>query len=151
MEIGIRRMEYGDLEQVAALEQVIFSEPWSKKDFEQELSEPEHRYLVASGEDGTICGYCGYWGVAGEGQIYNVAVREEIRGRGIGKRMLLELLREGEAQGLTAFTLEVRAGNEPAIRLYHGLGFADAGIRRNFYSKPQEDALIMWCHMARSV
>ena len=73
-----------------------------------------------------------------------MAVKKELRGKGIAKRMLEELLRAGRARGALAFLLEVRAGNAPAIHLYEGLGFEQAGLRRNFYEKPREDAIIMW-------
>lgn len=142
--ITVRRMEYLDLDGVAALEQEIFTEPWTWADFERELSKPDSCYLVAAAEDGEILGYCGLWNVSGEGQIYNVAVREESRGQGIARKMMERLLAEGRACGVSAFTLEVRAGNIPAIRLYHSLGFADAGLRPGFYAKPTEDAQIMW-------
>lgn len=143
-EIRIRRMTADDISQVAALEAIVFSEPWSLADFQKEAETPEHCYLVAVEEDGLLLGYCGCWEVAGEGQIYNVAVREESRGLGIGKKLLAELLRQETERGIREFTLEVRADNEPAIRLYHSLGFEDAGIRKNFYTKPTADALIMW-------
>lgn len=139
----IRRMQEEDLAQVCELENAIFSEPWSEKSFADSMKKPENCYLVVE-EAGEILGYCGLWGVAGEGQICNVAVRPTVRNQGIAKAMLAELIREGDAAGLTAYTLEVRVSNLPAIRVYHGLGFEDAGVRKNFYTKPQEDALIMW-------
>ena len=139
----IRRMSEEDLVQVCELEQQIFSEPWSRQSFADSMKKTENIYLVVE-EQGQILGYCGLWGVAGEGQICNVAVRETARNRGVAKAMLGELLRIGNEAGLTAYTLEVRVGNAPAITVYHALGFEDAGIRKNFYSKPQEDALIMW-------
>lgn len=139
----IRRMQEMDLEQVCELEQAIFPDPWSKKSFADSMQRPENCYLVVE-EDGLVLGYCGLWGVAGEGQICNVAVRESVRNRGVAKAMLAELIREGDAAGLTAYTLEVRVSNAPAIKVYHDLGFADAGVRKNFYTKPTEDAIIMW-------
>lgn len=138
----IRRMTEADLDQVTALEQVIFSDPWTRADFEAEVAAEGHCYLVAE-EAGEVLGYCGYWGVAGEGQIFNVAVRPESRGLGIGRQMMEALMAQGRKEGLTEFTLEVRIGNEAAIRLYHSLGFEDVGIRRRFYQKPVEDALLM--------
>lgn len=140
----IRRMTMDDTVQVAALEEIVFSEPWSLADFQKEAETPDHCYLAAFDKNGALLGYCGCWEVAGEGQIYNVAVREESRGLGIGKVLLTELLRQETERGIREFTLEVRADNEPAIRLYHSLGFEDAGIRKNFYTKPTADALIMW-------
>jgi ribosomal-protein-alanine N-acetyltransferase len=82
--------------------------------------------------------------IAGEGNITNVAVDMALRNRGIGTRMLRYLIGEGEQKGLSAFTLEVRAGNAAAIHVYEKLGFRSEGIRPNFYEKPVEDAVIMW-------
>ena len=70
-------------------------------------------------------------------------MKPEFRGRGIAKALLQELFRVGEARGAWVFLLEVRAGNQAAIRLYEGQGFQNMGLRRNFYEKPREDAVIM--------
>ena len=140
----IRRLREEDAAEVAAIEAATFSEPWSLESFIKEANEKDHIYLVAEGDDGSILGYCGCWIVACEGQIYNVAVKESERGRGLGKKLMESLITECESRGVTAFTLEVRAGNEPAKALYHSLGFTDAGVRKNFYELPTEDAIIMW-------
>ena len=142
-DITIRKIRKEDVEEIAVIERATFSEPWSAEDFLNEVDKEGHCYIAAFAE-GKVAGYCGYWNVAGEGQIFNVAVREDLRGKGIGRALMTELLAEGEGEGIKAFTLEVRAGNAPAIGLYHSLGFEDAGIRRNFYTKPDEDAIIMW-------
>lgn len=139
----IRKMRREDLEQVVQLEAAIFSEPWSRRGFEDSMDKPDNLYLVCE-EQGEILAYCGLWGVAGEGQICNVAVKPEARNRGIAFRMLTELIHQGNDMGLDSYTLEVRAGNQAAVRVYHKLGFQDAGVRKGFYSKPAEDALIMW-------
>ncbi|HWT75678.1 MAG TPA: ribosomal protein S18-alanine N-acetyltransferase [Mobilitalea sp.] len=139
----IRKMTEADLPQVHAIELETFSDPWSEEDFLSSLREPNNGYLVAE-LDGVIAGYCGYWGIVDEGYIYNVAVKKEYRRNQIGYRMLKTLLDESSDRGITSFTLEVRYSNEPAIRLYESLGFERAGIRRDFYSKPKEDAAIMW-------
>ena len=139
----IRSMKEEDLDQVVALEQAVFSQPWSRESFEAELAAAGHCYLVAE-EEGQILGYCGYCGVTGEGQIYNVAVKKEARNQGIGRQMLKALLQSGRVAGIEDFTLEVRIGNQPDIHLYQSLGFETAGIRKAFYQKPTEDALIMW-------
>jgi ribosomal-protein-alanine N-acetyltransferase len=132
-----------DIQKVCLIEAGIFSMPWKAEDFRQSMEKPENIYLVVE-EDALILGYCGLWGVAGEGQITNVAVAKQHRGRGIAKSMLEKMLQLGRNQGLDAFTLEVRESNIPAIELYHKLGFHDAGIRKNFYDAPQENGLIMW-------
>lgn len=142
----IQRMIEDDLGQVVAIEQSIFSEPWSEQDFLQSLQNDNNLYLVAKqGEE--LLGYCGYWGVAGDGYIYNVAVKQEHRRQQVGFRMLKELIEQGKAAGISAFSLEVRISNHAAISLYERLGFTSAGIRKNFYSKPNEDAVIMWLQM----
>ena len=79
-----------------------------------------------------------------EGDIDKVMVAEPFRGRGIGKALVEELLREGACRGAEAFTLEVRKSNLAAIRLYEQAGFVAEGVRPRFYEKPTEDALIMW-------
>ena len=139
----VREMLPGDLEQVAGIEQQTFSEPWSKQSFADSMDKESNRYLVAE-QNGEILGYCGLWGIVDEGDICNVAVKERARNKGIAYGMLCELLIQGQKMGLRAYTLEVRVSNRSAIHLYHKLGFEDAGIRKSFYSKPTEDALIMW-------
>ena len=89
-------------------------------------------------------GYCGMWGIVGEGQITNVAVAPQYRRQGVAKKLFRVFLDKGEQKGLTAFTLEVRTSNVPAIELYKSFGFKEAGVRKDFYELPKEDALIMW-------
>lgn len=139
----IRKMTQDDLHQVCAIERDSFSEPWSEDDFSSSLQNANNYYLVVE-IDGEIAAYCGYWGIAGEGYIYNVAVKSEYRRKHIGYKMLKALLDEAAGRGINALTLEVRYSNKAAIALYESLGFRKAGIRKNFYSKPREDAVIMW-------
>lgn len=139
----IRDIVEADLKQICLIEQETFSDPWTEKDFKEAASAPSNEYLVAE-IDGEIVGYCGLWGIAGEGYIYNVAVKKEFRKQGIGYKMLHRLIKQAEAKGIGSFTLEVRATNVPAIKLYEALGFEQAGIRKDFYTKPKEDAVIMW-------
>ena len=98
--------------------------------------------------DGKVVGHCGVTNIVGEGEITNVAVLAEYRGRGLAREMLSRLLAEGEVAGITDFTLEVRAGNAAAIHLYESLGFLPEGVRPGFYDNPREDALIMWKRQA---
>jgi ribosomal-protein-alanine N-acetyltransferase len=132
-----------DLTQVQSIEQETFSDPWTEEDFLSSLKEANNGYLVTE-LDGIIVGYCGYWGIAGEGYIYNVAVKKEYRRLKVGYQMLKTLLTESVDRGITSFTLEVRSSNAAAIRLYESLGFERAGVRKDFYTKPKEDAVIMW-------
>ncbi|MDD3173329.1 MAG: ribosomal protein S18-alanine N-acetyltransferase [Herbinix sp.] len=139
----IRKMTETDLPEVCAIEQDTFSEPWSEEDFRNSIEDINNGYLVAV-IDNKIVGYCGYWGIAGEGDIYNVAVKKDYRGQRIGYQILTALLGDAAGRGITSLTLEVRKSNEAAIHLYESLGFERAAIRRDFYSKPREDAVIMW-------
>ncbi len=139
----IRDMTEVDLTEICNIEQESFSDPWSYEDFLESFRNEHNSYLVAE-QDDVIVGYCGYWGVGEEGYIYNVAVRKDYRRRQIGYRMLTELIIRAQEKGITALTLEVRKSNEAAIGLYERLGFESVGIRKDFYSKPREDAVIMW-------
>ena len=91
-----------------------------------------------------IVAECGVRDIMGEGEITNVAVHPDFRGQGIARQMMKHVLQDSLIKGMTAFTLEVRAGNQPAIALYERFGFRTEGIRQAFYEDPVEDALIMW-------
>lgn len=143
----IRTAGAEDMEGLAQVETACFSVPWSKKALEESLETGRSLYLAAEYE-GEVIGECGVHFVCGEGEITNVAVLHRFRTMGVGNALLEELLKQGEALGIRDFTLEVRAGNLPAIRLYEKFGFKTEGIRRNFYEKPREDAMIMWKRQA---
>lgn len=144
--LQIRNMTTDDLEQVCQIENNSFSVPWSYKSFEESLANPNVCYVVACPEDNAqqILGYCGAYLIGDEADINQVAVVELHRGHGVARQMLGELMRMLEAKSISAITLEVRKSNAAAIALYEGLGFVTEGVRKNFYEKPTEDALIMW-------
>lgn len=96
--------------------------------------------------DGEIIAYAGLWKIFDEGHITNIAVKDSYRNKGVGKGLMSSLLTNTAKIGIDSFTLEVRRSNIGAIKLYESLGFEVAGIRKNFYDKPNEDALIMWKH-----
>lgn len=143
IQIEIKEMEPQDIPDVAALEKRIFSMPWSEQGFYSSLVSPDTVYLIVRSK-GKLIGYCGLLQSLDEADITNVAVAEEFRGRGIARQMLEKLMCLGKGRGIERYTLEVRVSNEPALRLYQRLGFSSAGIRKNFYEKPREDAVIMW-------
>ena len=144
LKIRVRRMEKSDVEAALKVEQASFSEPWTKEMFDMTLLLPYARYYVAETEDGTIAGICGVRILSDTGEISNVAVLPDYRSRKIGRRMLEKLLDDAMREGIFEYTLEVRASNRPAVSLYEGLGFKSEGVRKDFYKKPVEDALIMW-------
>lgn len=141
--LEIREMLKQDLEQVAALEEKIFSVPWSKSGFEQSLKQENTFYLVGI-VAGEVVAYGGILQILDEGDVTNIAVTKQCRGRGFGRKMMEALIERGKYRNIVAFTLEVRASNQAAISLYEKLGFRNEGIRKNFYEKPVEDAIIMW-------
>ena len=128
--------------QVAALEKICFSDPWSEKSVASELSNRLALWLVAE-EDGQLAGYIGSQTVMDESDVMNVAVHPDFRRRGIGESLILELINRLKKKGSHCLTLEVRASNDPAIALYSKLGFAEVGRRKNYYRNPREDALIL--------
>uniref|UniRef100_UPI004056BC8C ribosomal protein S18-alanine N-acetyltransferase n=1 Tax=Acetatifactor sp. TaxID=1872090 RepID=UPI004056BC8C len=143
MDITIRKLCEKDIEPISRIEAESFSMPWSPQDFADLLSRSYCIYLVAEA-DGEVVGSCGMTNICNEGNIDNVVVAEAFRGRGIAQMLLRELITLGEAEGVEAFTLEVRVSNAPAIHVYEKLGFVSEGIRPGFYEKPVEDAMIMW-------
>ena len=138
-----RKMTAEDVPFISRLEEETFSMPWAADSFLEMISKEDARYYVAE-EDGRLLGGCGVLMIAGEGNITNVAIAPEARNRGIGTALLRHLMAEGDREGLTAYTLEVRVSNAAAIHVYEKLGFVSAGVRPGFYEKPVEDALIFW-------
>ena len=103
---------------------------------------PENVYLVCECT-GEIAGYCGMWTVLGEGNITNIAVSPSYRRSGVAEALLKELERRARLKDVTVFFLEVRQSNEAAKRLYEKLGYSPIGVRKRFYEKPVEDAIVM--------
>ncbi len=144
----IRFMRLKDVDAVAAIEKETFARPWSRESFRQEVTRNvAARYLVAE-EDGEILGYAGAWVILDESHITNIAVREDARGRGIGKLLTSQLLQILSNLGACYATLEVRVSNERAQNLYKSLGFISVGKRKRYYEDNNEDAFLMVCeHM----
>ena len=138
----IRRMTKADCEQVAAIEAVSFSVPWSLRAFTETVEKENFRYYVAE-ENGEILGYCGFLFVLDEAEIPNVCVKETARKRGVGTQMMQVLINEARDLGMAVLYLEVRESNYPARRLYESLGFEENGLRKNFYEQPVEHAVLM--------
>lgn len=135
--------------QIAALEKRCFSDPWSENALKEELFNDMASFLAAVTEDGTVVGYAGLHCILDEGYIANVAVAPEYRRQGVAGELLGVFLRFGKAN-LAFLTLEVRASNEPAIALYRKFGFREAGRRKNYYTAPKEDAILMTVEFGNS-
>ena len=138
----ITNMREQHVSQVAELEKLCFSDPWSESSVASELNNQLALWLVAE-DNGRVAGYVGSQTVMGESDMMNVAVHPDYRKQGIATTLivgLVEALRKRESHCLT---LEVRASNENAISLYQKLEFQQVGCRKNYYRNPKEDALIL--------
>ena len=143
MNYSIIPMTSAHLDQVAEIEQICFSDPWSRRMLSEHLENECAATLVAQGEDGTILGYAGLLVILDEGYITNVAVRPEYRRQGVAGQ-LLEVFRSfAEGNKMAFLTLEVRDSNASARALYTKYGFREVGVRKNYYDHPKEDAIIM--------
>ncbi|MBC7247097.1 MAG: ribosomal protein S18-alanine N-acetyltransferase [Actinobacteria bacterium] len=139
----VRRMREGDLDEVMAVERDSFSSPWNMDMYRREIGKEEGCYLVARmGEE--LAGYCGALLILDEAHVMTLAVRRDLRRRGIAARLLLELIARVEVMGARFLTLEVRVSNRPAIELYTSFGFQIMGERKNYYLDNLENAYIMW-------
>ena len=146
-DITIRPMTEEDLPQVAAIEAENFSVPWKRDDFAHYLEDDRAVFLTARINAGPAAGYIGCLFAADEGDITNVSVSSELRGRGIGMLLVTELIRKAKERCCARIYLEVRASNTPAIHLYGKAGFEKVGVRKRYYSSPVEDALLMCLNM----
>jgi len=135
-------MDRANVADVAAIEQECFAQPWSEDLLAQELYNDGACYILAVGEDGTALGYAGLSVVLDEGCIEKVAVKGRYRRMGVADALVDAFVRFGRAH-LAFLTLEVRASNEPAIRLYMKHGFEQVGRRKNYYAAEHEDAILM--------
>jgi [ribosomal protein S18]-alanine N-acetyltransferase len=134
-----------DLDGVLRVEAESFTNPWTRDMYAWELQNRSvcHIYVVRTDEC-RVAAFCAFWLVFDEIHVNNIAVLPQFRRHGIGRTLMQHVLVEAHRLGATRATLEVRASNAAALALYEGLGFYVAATRRNYYSNPVEDALILW-------
>jgi ribosomal-protein-alanine N-acetyltransferase len=134
-----------DLEEVVELEKLCYAEPWSRRQFRGALEgTANQRVLVLRhGPRRRLAGYVVLQTVVDELHVHNVAVDPDLRGLGLGRRLVRLALAFGEKRGARLVFLEVRRSNEVALRLYTSLGFEQVGVRRGYYARPREDALVL--------
>ena len=138
----LENMNASHVAQIAQLEKICFSDPWSERSVASELENKLSCWLVAM-EGEQVAGYIGSQTVCGETDMMNVAVHPDHRRKGIAETLILTLIAQLKAMESRCLTLEVRASNAPAIALYEKLGFSEIGRRKNYYRNPREDALIL--------
>jgi [ribosomal protein S18]-alanine N-acetyltransferase len=135
-----------DLDGIMAVETASFVNHWTRAMFEWEARHSDvARVFVLRGDSGKVIGYCAAWLIFDELHINNIAILPDWRGRGLASALLSAVLAWCAAAGARRATLEVRASNGAARRLYERFGFRQVAARRNYYTNPAEDALIMWC------
>jgi ribosomal-protein-alanine N-acetyltransferase len=133
-----------DLDGVLAIEDASFNNPTTREWYEAELKRPEVCYIyVLRTPDCPVAAFCAFWRVVDQIHINNLAVLPAWRGQGLASRLLADVMAEAASLGVDSATLEVRRSNTPALRLYAKAGFVEAGVRRNYYTQPVEDALVL--------
>ena len=143
MHVRIVPMTADHLDEVAELERVCFTTPWSRNMLAEELDNYLSAFLVALDDNDKVAGDAGLQAVLDEGYITNVAVRPDCRRQGIAGKLLQVFLDFAKGNHLAFLSLEVRASNYDAIALYGSRGFRSVGRRKNYYEHPREDAIIM--------
>ena len=142
--IKIMPMTIEHLEGVMHIEKLSFPHPWSEKALIKEIESNQlARYMVITQGDKVIA-FGGMWLIMDEAHITNIAVHPQHRGQGIGNLLMDALIRVAQREGIFQLTLEVRATNDPAIKLYQKYGFEVVGRRKGYYEDDGEDALVMW-------
>lgn len=140
-EIADVRLEH--IDEIELLEKQCFSVPWSRQALISQLPDDMHFFIAAFNDSGRVLGYVGMMYVLDEGYISNVAVSPECRRLGIADKLIESLIKRASEKNLSFVTLEVRESNLPAIELYRKNGFSDVGLRKNYYNKPTENAILM--------
>jgi [ribosomal protein S18]-alanine N-acetyltransferase len=150
-EIG--EYQEGDIEEIIAIERDSYPTPWSENLFRGEMTSPISRLLVgriSAAQKSFVVGYIVYWRVDDETHIHNIAVRRDMRRKGIASKLLEETIRTSRLEGARWISLEVRRSNLPAQGMYEKFGFTVKGIRPGYYMDTKEDALIMWSNLRQS-
>ncbi|HCC08099.1 MAG TPA: ribosomal-protein-alanine N-acetyltransferase [Clostridiales bacterium] len=142
-EISIKKMTNNDINDILILEEKCFSDPWTRSMFEGEL-EHENVYYFLAEHNERIIGFVGFWDIIGECHITNICITPSMQNGGIGTFLMEYLIKFCKNKSINAATLEVRSSNTQAINFYLKLGFRNEGIRKNYYTRPSEDAVIMW-------
>ncbi|RJQ54853.1 MAG: ribosomal-protein-alanine N-acetyltransferase [Nitrospiraceae bacterium] len=141
--VTIRQMTSADLAEVHAIENLCYSTPWSLNSFKYELGKKDTILKVAV-SNGRVTGYVCVRTILDVTHLLNITVLPESRRKGIAGMLLSEALDElRRTKPATQLTLEVRQSNTAAIRLYEKFGFKVTGKRKNYYHKPDDDAVLM--------
>jgi [ribosomal protein S18]-alanine N-acetyltransferase len=144
-EWSIERMtDVKQIDEILAIEQLSFTNPWTREMYLAEFRNSGVSYCyLAKNEEGPSVGFCSFWRVLDELHINNLAVAPAFRRTGVATALLARVLGDGATLGASRATLEVRRSNDPARLLYERFGFSVVGVRRAYYTKPVEDAIVL--------
>jgi ribosomal-protein-alanine N-acetyltransferase len=143
IKLTYRRITISDIPALIDLEEAIFPCPWTYEMFEHEVYSDYSNFFIAFDPAGEPAGYFGLWLIVDEGHINNFAVTEKYRGKGVSDDMMKKIFSMGKDADLNVYYLEARKSNVWAIELYKRHGFFEAGLRKNYYREPVEDAILM--------
>lgn len=141
--VVIRAVERDDVPAIAAIEQRVFPDPWTRGAFDALVGDPRVFFRVAADSRKHVLGYVVMWFVLDEGEVANVAVAPERRGEGIGRALLDAAIAAARGAGVRQLFLEVRDSNAAARAMYRSRGFVQISRRRGYYRRPVEDALVL--------
>lgn len=147
---AIRLCERRDVGELLAIEQAQFPEPWTKGMLLDEISNTETRRYTVAVEGGRIVGYLGVMFVLDELHVNTIGTLPGNEGRGIASSLLDEALEDARSRGILRATLEVATSNERAQQLYYRYGFKPVGVRKNYYERTHEDALVLWAQITET-
>ena len=146
LHVTVTSMRRRHLRSVLRIEAQVYPRPWSLGLFMSELALKTTRVYLAAKVGNEVVGYAGLMITGSDGHVTTVAVDPDWHRNGIGTRLMLGLCSAAAARGCTGLTLEVRVSNTGAQELYRAFGFAPAGVRKNYYTETNEDAIVMWAH-----
>jgi len=141
--VRVREAIPDDVHAIAAIEGGAFSNPWHPDTFRSLISEGRALILVAEDGEAGVVGYAVLWWVMDQGELANLAVTEDFRGRGVGSALLDRILADAKTREVESVFLEVRMSNGRAFDLYRSRGFDQVAVRKDYYRKPREDARIL--------
>ncbi|TFJ91529.1 ribosomal protein S18-alanine N-acetyltransferase [Lentibacillus salicampi] len=147
-EMVIRQMELADIDDVLQIEKDSFMTTWPRDIMVQELTDNDYAHYYVLLIDQQLVGYAGMWHVIDDAQITSIAVAPSFRGRKLGKSLFLYILEQAIQMGAKRLSLEVRVSNTVAQRMYRKFGLVPGGLRKNYYTDDQEDAIVMWVNLS---
>lgn len=143
----IRKMTPLDIDDVMRIDVQSFSYPWTREIFEQELLHNHYAHYFVLENKEQMVGYVGLWIVEDDAQITNIAVLPDFRGKKLGEKLFRFAMQHALHEGAKRLSLEVRVSNKVAQNLYKKFGLVPGGIRKNYYTDNNEDALVMWVNL----